>query len=172
MPLSDTFTALANTFRNKYATTDKLSIDQMIKGMGNLETKNLIKPDQVPNEVSANQIIPIQKLTPEWVNQNLKGQQVVLSFDMDVTDFSKDSSWRVGFEYAFNHTNGFVDYVGVWIKANSITNGHFHVASTGYIKPEEITSIDEGSFFFQINAKAKVYNFKIAVNPMGVGNPS
>ena len=167
MPLSDKFISLATAFRNKYATTDKLSIDQMIKGMGNLETKNLIKSDQVPNEVSANQMIPLQKLTPEWANQNLKGQYVVFSFDMDVTDFSKDSSRRVGFEYAFSHTNGVVDYIGAWIAANNITNGHFHVTSTGYINPEEITSIDEGYLYFQINAKAKVYNFKIAVNPMG-----
>lgn len=167
MPLSDTFTALANTFRDKFSTTNKLSLNQMIKGMSNLETKNLIKPDQIPNEVSGMQIVPIQKLTPEWANQNLRGQHVIFSFDVDVTSFNKESSWRLGFEYAFVHKNGFVDYMGAWIDANNLSNGHFHVTNPGYIDPDEITSIDEGYLYFQINAKGRVSNFKIAVNPMG-----
>lgn len=167
MPLNGKLTSLATAFREEYSTTNKLTIDQMIKGMSNLETKNLIKSDQVPNEVSANQMIKIQNLTPEWANQNIKGKQVVFSFEMDVTDFSKDSSRRVGFEYAFRHTDGFVDYMGAWMNANNLHDGHFHVVGTGYTNPTEIVSIDEGYFYCQINAKVKAYNFKIAVNPMG-----
>lgn len=166
MPLSDTFTALANKFRDKFYTTNKLSFDQMIKGMSNLETKNLIKPDQVPNEVNSMEIIPIQKLTTEWANQNLRGQHVIFSFDVDVTEFNKESSRRVGFEYAFAHKSGYVDYMGAWIDANNLSNGHFHITSTGYIQPDEITLINEGYLYFQINAKGKASNFKIAVNPM------
>lgn len=166
MPLSDTFVSLANQFREKFSTTNKLSLNQMIKGMSNLETKNLIKPDQISNEVGSMQIIPIQKLTPEWANQNLRGQHVIFSFDVDVTEYNKESSRRVGFEYAFVHKNGFVDYMGAWLDANNLSNGHFHATTPGYIDPDEITSITEGYFYFQINAKGRASNFKIAINPM------
>lgn len=166
MPLSETFTSLADKFREKFSTTSKLSLDQMIKGMSNLETLNLIKPDQVPNEVSSMQIVTLQKLTPEWANQNLRGQYIVFSFDVDITDFNKESSRRLGFEYAFSHEDGPVDYMGAWIDAANLSNGHFHIVSTGYIHPGKITSVGEGYLYFQINAKGRASNFKIAVNPM------
>ena len=167
MSVVDKLTAIASALRSQYDTNDLLSLDQMAQGIDNLEVKNLINPDQVSGEVSPQQIIPLQKLDLEWANQNLRGKNIILSFDLEVTDYSADSSsWRAGFEYSFRHKNGSVEYAGAWIDTSNLKNGKYHATGQLYIDSSEITEIGEGCLYFQLNAKGKASNFKMFVNPM------
>lgn len=166
MSVVDKLTAIASALRSQYDTKGLLSLDQMAQGIDNLEVKNLINPDQVSGEVSPQQIIQLQKLNLEWANQNLRGKNIILSFDLEVTDYSADSSRRAGFEYSFMHKNGSVEYAGAWIDGGILKNGKYHVTKQWYIDSSEITEIGEGCLYFQLNAKGKASNFKMFVNPM------
>lgn len=166
MGVVDKLTAIASILRNRYDTKGLLSLDQMAQGIDNLEVKNLINPDQVSGEVSPQQIIQLQKLNLEWANQNLRGKNIILSFDLEVTDYSADSSRRAGFEYSFMHKNGSAEYAGAWIDSSNLKNGKYHVTNQWYIDSSEITEIGEGCLYFQLNAKGKASNFKMFVNPM------
>lgn len=103
MTLNNTFTNMADSLRTKYESNSKLSLDDMIKGINGLEVNNFVSPDQVTSELSTGQIIPTQKLDLDWANLYLRGNLVVLSFDLDLTEFNTDSSTHVGWEYHLIH---------------------------------------------------------------------
>lgn len=169
MTLNTTFIDMADSLRTKYESNSKLSLSDMIKGINGLEVNNLINPDQVTSELSTGQIIPTQKLDLDWANLYLRGKLVVLSYDLELTEFNTDSSTRVGWEYHIIHKNGHEEYFGDWHEAIGLGIGKFHIVNSSWIDTSEIVDINEGCFYFQLNAKGKVSNFKMFTNPMGGG---
>lgn len=74
-------------------------------------------------------------------------------------------------EWKLKHGNQTETLVSCWCYPQA-SDGKKHVSNTITIPNDKIVSVEEGTFFNQVNPECtlKATNFKIVVNPMGEGN--
>ena len=173
--LSETYTAIGDAIRRQYGTTDKCSLGDMPKMIDYLEVRNLLDEGQFYD--SSIDTVNEKKLNglnlPDW--EKLTGMTVILSFDVIWSgyDLSKESSHRTGFEYGIRFKNSSELWAGAWLYPNT-ESGKEHISCSVTLTNDEITDIEEGSYYNQLNGEAvvKATNIKIVVNPLGGGSPS
>lgn len=85
----------------------------------------------------------------------LRGQWVTISCDMSWTGFTrstKDNN-RIGYEVGLHYSDGSQQYIGNWYTpTDSDVNKNFRYGWSWKLDDKELTSIDEGSLFNQIDA--------------------
>lgn len=87
--------------------------------------------------------------------KSLRGQWVTISCDMSWTGFTrstKDNN-RIGYEVGLHYSDGSQQYIGNWYTpTDSDVNKNFRYGWSWKLDDKELTSIDEGSLFNQIDA--------------------
>lgn len=175
MTVSKTYTALGDAIRKQYGTNDKYSLTDMPKMIDYLEVRNLLDEGQFYD--SSIDTVNEKKLNglnlSDW--EKLTGMTVILSFDVIWSgyDLSKEISHRTGFEYGIKFKNSSELWAGAWLYPNT-ESGKEHISCPITLSNDEITDIEEGSYYNQLNGEAvvKATNFKVVVNPLGGGSPS
>lgn len=170
MTVSETYTAIGDAIRRQYGTTDKYKLDDMPKMIDSLHVTNLLDEGQFYD--SSIDTVNEKKLNglnlSDW--EKLTGMTVILSFDVIWSgyDLSKESSHRTGFEYGIKFKNSSELWAGAWLYPNT-ESGKEHISCSVTLTNDEITDIEEGSYYNQLNGEAvvKATNIKIVVNPMG-----
>lgn len=170
MSLSETYTTIGDAIRRQYGTTDKYSLGDMPKMIDYLKVRNLLDEGQFYD--SSIDTVNEKKLNglnlSDW--EKLTGMTVILSFDVIWSgyDLSKESSHRTGFEYGIKFKNSSELWAGAWLYPNT-ESGKEHISCSVTLTNDEITDIEEGSYYNQLNGEAvvKATNIKIVVNPMG-----
>lgn len=170
MTVSETYTAIGDAIRRQYGTTDKYSLGDMPKMIDSLHVTNLLDEGQFYD--SSIDTVNEKKLNglnlSDW--EKLTGMTVILSFDVIWSgyDLSKENSHRTGFEYGIKFKNSPELWLGAWLYPKS-SSGNKHMCFSYTLPNDEVTNIEEGSYFNQINSDAvvKATNFKAVVNPLG-----
>lgn len=170
MTVSETYTAIGDAIRRQYGTTDKYSLGDMPKMIDSLHVTNLLDEGQFYD--SSIDTVNEKKLNglnlSDW--EKLTGMTVILSFDVIWSgyDLSKENSHRTGFEYGIKFKNSSELWAGAWLYPNT-ESGKEHISCSVTLTNDEITDIEEGSYYNQLNGEAvvKATNIKIVVNPMG-----
>lgn len=170
MTVSETYTAIGDAIRRQYGTTDKYSLGDMPKMIDYLEVRNLLDEGQFYD--SSIDTVNEKKLNglnlSDW--EKLTGMTVILSFDVIWSgyDLSKESSHRTGFEYGIKFKNSSELWAGAWLYPNT-ESGKEHISCSVTLANDEITDIEEGSYYNQLNGEAvvKATNIKIVVDPLG-----
>ena len=170
MTVSETYTAIGDAIRRQYGTTDKYSLGDMPKMIDSLQIDNLLDEGQFYD--SSIDTVNEKKLNglnlPDW--EKLTGMTVILSFDVIWSgyDLSKESSHRTGFEYGIKFKNSSELWAGAWLYPNT-ESGKEHISCPVTLPNDEITDIEEGKYYNQLNGEAvvKATNIKIVVDPLG-----
>lgn len=170
MTVSETYTAIGDTIRRQYGTTDKYKLDDMPKMIDCLELRNFL----TGNSFEAT----FQK---EWISKDLTGPDVDTwnkYIAGKTVTFSCDAEWtgyipgangdRFFFEFMTTTTDDQPHWNGLYFTP-TIKEGKQHIASTTQIANTPIKSIDSILFWDELNSGShlKVTNIKMAVNPLG-----
>lgn len=170
MSLTDKYTDIATALRKQYGTNDKYHLADMPTLIDNLSIHNLLDGGQFYD--SSIDTVNEKKLNglnlSDW--EKLTGMTVILSFDVIWSgyDLSKESSHRTGFEYGIRFKNSSELWAGAWLYPNT-ESGKEHISCSVTLANDEITDIEEGSYYNQLNGEAvvKATNIKIVVDPLG-----
>lgn len=87
--------------------------------------------------------------------KSLRGQWVTISCDISWTGFTKNAedSNRIGYEVGLHYSDGTQQYISNWYSpTDSEVNKNFRFGGSWKLEDKELTSIDEGSLFNQIDA--------------------
>lgn len=175
MPLKDKMTALANGFRKAYDTDIKLSLDQMIQGVSNLNPPNLVSDVSYDSTVDTKGLKKLNGLTVDVINSNLLGKTVTISCDVDYSGFKIEQGInnRFGIEYGLEFNGASEVWLSAWM-THIQDAGTAHLVKTYVLPSVKCTGINEGYIYDQTSkdAKIKISNVKIFVNPMGGGSDS
>lgn len=167
MCVSEKLTAIADALRAQYGSEEKYNLEDMAKGISDLQIPNLLVPGQVfDTSVNKGNYIGIHGLNQDGWNR-LNGKTVTVSFDIEWPGYKPDPNLnnRAGLEWIFNTSNS-RSTCGCWLYPTT-TSGKEHVSKTFTVPDNKIIHIDEGSFYYQMRATAKATNIKIVVNPIG-----
>lgn len=175
MTVSETYTAIGDAIRRQYGTTDKYSLGDMPKMIDYLEVRNLLDEGQFYD--SSIDTVNEKKLNglnlPDW--EKLTGMTVIISFDVIWSGYdpSKESKHRTGLEYEIKFKNSSELWAGAWCYPNT-ESGKEHISWPITLPNDEITDVEEGNYYKQLNGEAvvKATNIKIVVDPLGGVVPS
>lgn len=170
MTINETYTAIGDAIRRQYGTNDKYSLGDMPKMIDSLQVNNLLDEGQFYD--SSIDTVNEKKLNglnlSDW--EKLTGMTVILSFDVIWSgyDLSKESSHRTGFEYGIKFKNSSELWAGAWLYPNT-ESGKEHISCSVTLTNDEITDIEEGGYYNQLNGEAvvKATNIKVVVDPLG-----
>lgn len=171
MTISETYTAIGDAIRRQYGTTDKYSLGDMPKMIDSLKIHNLIDEGQYFDTTKGDSDHKnIQGIDLAGWNK-LIGKNVTLSYDFEWSNYKFDSNInnRVTMEWGlYSDAN-----IATWVSAGfhpQTSSGKKRISATIHIPNKKIVSVDEGSFFDQLNigAVVKATNLKVVTNPLGV----
>lgn len=169
MSLNDKLTAIATALRSQYGSTDKLSLDDMTKGIDGLNVHNYLNEGRTfDSKTSKDQTLALPEVTTDVWNK-LTGKTVTFSFDLTWSGYHsiEGKETRIGIEFGLKYQNIDEQWVGSWYYPKE-TDGSTHVSFTTLLPEGTITDYEEGNFFNQLNSDCvvKATNMKIVVNPM------
>lgn len=167
MSLSDTLTALATAIRDLCGTTDKYTLDDMVKAIGGLKVQNLIDPGQTyDTSVDKQGMKAVTGLDIDGWNK-LAGKTITLSFDLEWANYHQvaGSYNRMGMEWSLQFESYSRTWLGCWYTPQT-SDGQEHVANTLNVPNDKVVSIDQGDFYNQVNPECtfRATNLKIVVN--------
>lgn len=173
MTVSETYTAIGDAIRRQYGTTDKYKLGDIPKMIDYLEVRNFLDEGQFYD--SSSDTVNEKKLNglnlPDW--EKLTGMTVIISFDVIWSGYdpSKESKHRTGLEYGIKFKNSSELWAGAWCYPNT-ESGKEHISWPITLPNDEITDIEEGNYYNQLNGEAvvKATNIKIVVDPLGGGS--
>lgn len=170
MTVSETYTAIGDTIRRQYGTTDKYSLGDMPKMIDSLQINNLLDDGQYFDTTKGDSDNKVINGLNVATFQKQAGKVLVLSFDITWSGYSQTSSIpnRTGIEYGIKFKNSPELWFGAWLYPNT-SSGTQHIYNVYKLPNDEVTGIEEGSYFNQLNSEAvvKATNFKVVVNPLG-----
>lgn len=174
MTVSEIYTAIGDAIRRQYGTTDKYSLGDMPKMIDSLHVTNLLDEGQFYDSSNDADYKILKGLNlSDW--QKLSGKRLTISFDITWSGYKPVQSLvnRTGIEYGINFKNSPELWFAAWLYPKS-SSGNKHMCFSYTLPNDEVTNIEEGSYFNQINSDAvvKATNFKAVVNPLGGGSAS
>lgn len=175
MTVSETYTAIGDAIRRQYGTTDKYSLGDMPKMIDSLHVTNLLDDGQYFDTTKGDSEYKIIHGLDIATCQKYVGKTILISFDINWSgyQYSSSESNRTGIEYGIKFKNSPELWVGAWFYPDS-SSGTKHVCAFYKLPNDEVTGIEEGSYYNQVNndAMVKATNIKIVVDPLGGGSPS
>lgn len=170
MMATDKLTNLGNVLRDKYGTTDKYSLSDMAKMIKGLEIHNLIDDGQYFDTTKGDSEYKILNGLDIATCQKYVGKTILISFDINWSGYQNISSNnnRTGIEYGIKFKNSPELWSSAWLYPDS-SSGTKHVCAFYKLPNDEVTEIEEGCYFNQVNndAMIKATNIKIIVDPLG-----
>lgn len=173
MTFADTFSPMADHLRAEYGITDKLTTNQLKLGINGLHVHNYLTDDQVIDQTivptGGCKVLNEQIKASDW--EKLLGKTVNLSMDITWSNYHYDAGLnnRIGYEFGIYYEQQNADWVNCWLLPHE-ESGTKHISNTFKLQDKaSIKSIEEGSFFNQVNQECtfKATNLKIVENPMG-----
>lgn len=173
--INEALTPLADGFRNLYGISDKLSVKDMAKLLSGLQIHNLLDDGQYFDTTKGDSNYKILNGLDLATWQKYVGKTLLISFDINWSGYQNTSSEnnRTGIEYGIQFKNSPELWFSAWLYPDS-SSGTKHVCAFYKLPNDEVTEIEEGSYFNQVNndAMIKATNIKIVVDPLGGGSPS
>lgn len=169
MSVTDKLTALATALRNQYGSDDKLTLDDMAKGVNGLSAHNYINAGRTFEAQKHNTNLVLSEMTTDmW--DTLSGKSVTLSFDVSWSGYlplENVANDRVGMEWGIDYQSTPTLWLHAWFTPSQ-PNGKAHISKSWKLPQDKVTGMHEGSFFNQLidGCKVKVDNIKVVVNPM------
>lgn len=171
--INEALTPLGDGFRNLYGISDKLSAKDMAKLLSVLQIHNLLDDGQYFDTTKGDSNYKILNGLDLATWQKYVGKTLLISFDVNWSGYKNDSSKnnRTGIEYGIKFKNSPEVWFGAWLYPDS-PSGSKHIYTSYNLPNDEVTEIEEGSYFDQVNDEAviKATNFKVVVNPLGGGS--
>lgn len=168
--INEALTPLGDGFRNLYGISDKLSAKDMAKLLSGLQIHNLLDDGQYFDTTKGDSNYKILNGLDLATWQKYVGKTLLISFDVNWSGYKNDSSKnnRTGIEYGIKFKNSPEVWFGAWLYPDS-PSGSKHIYTFYNLPNDEVTEIEEGSYFNQVNDEAviKATNFKVVVNPLG-----
>lgn len=170
MTVSETFTAIGDAIRRQYGTTDKYKLGDMSKMIDSLQIHNLLDDGQYYDTTKGDRGDKILNGLDLATFQKQAGKTLALSFDITWSGYKNYSviNNRTGMEYGIRFKNSPEIWLSAWLYPNS-PSGSTHIYTFYNFPNDEVTGIEEGCYFNQVNSDAvvKATNFKIVVDPLG-----
>ena len=167
--INEALTPLADGFRNLYGTTDKYSIVEMDKLLSGLQIHNLLDDGQYFDTTKGDSNYKVLNGLDLATWQKYVGRTLLISFDVNWSGYKNDSSInnRTGIEYGIKFKNSPELWFSAWLYPDS-PSGSKHIYTFYTLLNDEVTEIEEGNYFNQLNGEAvvKATNLKIVVNPL------
>lgn len=169
MSLTENYSRIGDAIRRQYGTTDKYSLLDMPKMIDYLKVHNLFDEGQFYDSSNDADYKILKGLNlSDW--QKLSGKRLTISFDITWSGYKPVQSLnnRTGIEYGIKFKNSPELWFRAWLYPKS-SSGNKHMCFSYTLPNDEVTNIEEGSYFNQINSDAvvKATNFKAVVNPLG-----
>ena len=168
--INEALTSLGDGFRNLYGISDKLSVKDMAKLLSGLQINNLLDDGQCFDTTKGDNEYKFLNGLDIATFQKYVGKTILISFDINWSGYKKSSteSNRTGIEYGIKFKNSPELWSGAWLYPDS-SSGTKHVCAFYKLPNDEVTGIEEGFYFNEVNndAMVKATNFKIVVNPLG-----
>lgn len=172
MTATDILTNLGNALRDQYGTTDKYSLSDMVKMINGLEIHNLLDDGQYYDTTKGDSGDKILNGLDLATCKKYVGKTLLISFDVNWSGYKNYSriNNRTGIEYGIKLKNSPELWLSGWLYPDS-PSGSKHIYTFYNIPNDEITDIEEGKYYNQLNGEAvvKATNIKIVVDPLGGG---
>ena len=170
MIVSETYSAIGDAIRKQYGTIDKYKLGDMPKMIDSLEIHNFLDEGQSLEAGVDSNMKSLSGITMDVWNKYLLGQTVVLSFDVEWSNYKEDAKYRnrFGFEILTQAEDGSWHYNGVWLSPHT-ESGKQHVTTTWKIFDKKISALTSSYLYNQVNdnTKLKITNPKFVINPLG-----
>lgn len=170
MSLSESYTDIANAFRQQYGTKDKYKLSDMPKLIDYLEIHNFMEGNSFEGTFQSDWIVKdlIGPDVDTW-NKCIAGKTVTFSADAEWTGYKSGSQGdRFFFEFTTTTTDNQQHWDGLYFTPTT-ENGSLHITSTVKINDVPAKSIDSVKFWDELNpgSHLKVTNIKMVINLMG-----
>lgn len=172
MTINEMLSPLGDAFRKLYGTTDKYSAADMAKLLSGLENRNLLDDGQYYDTSKGDHgtMKDLTGITIDKANQLLVNSPVIMSCDVEWSNFVHDNSTqnRFGFEYGFTLQTGEEKYAGVWCYPDA-KEGSTHIISRFPKLGTSVTTISESFLYNMANTdiNLKITNPKMYLDPLG-----
>lgn len=170
MTVSETYTAIGDAIRRQYGATDKYKLGDIPKMIDYLEVRNLLDDGQYYDTTKGDSGDKILNGLDLATCQKYVGKTLLISFDVNWSGYKNDSlrNNRTGIEYGIKFKNSPEIWFSAWLYPDS-PSGSKHIYTLYNFPNDEVTGIEEGKYYNQLNGEAvvKATNLKIVENPMG-----
>lgn len=170
MTVSETYTAIGDAIRRQYGTTDKYSLLDMPKMIDSLQINNLIDEGQFYDTTKGDSGDKFLNGLDIATLQKYVGKTLLISFDINWSGYQNTSliNNRTGIEYGIKFKNSPELWFSAWLYPDS-SSGTKHVCVFYKLPNDDVTGIEEGNYYNQLNGEAvvKATNLKIVVDPLG-----